>query len=271
MKIAVAGGDLRMLTVADLLKSAGYECEKTALGDKNGFSSEVLKNADAVILPLPCFKDGYLFAPTSDAHIGVSEVLDACGEDTLVLGGGLPFCDSRHIDYATDESFLLKNAFVTAEGAISIAMSELKAALCYSKATVLGYGRIGKCLAKMLCGLGCEVTVIARREPSRTEAEFSGHRAVDFDSSVGFDDADVIFNTVPFAVMGKREICFTKKDALLIDLASGNGGIDKNAAHASGRKLIHALALPGKYSPVTAGRIIYETIVSFLSKEGVRI
>lgn len=271
MKIAVAGGDRRMLTVAEMLISAGHDCEKYALGHENGFPSESLKSADAVILPLPCIKDGYLFAPTSDLRIDVSELFDACGKHTIVLGGGLPFCDEKHIDYANNESFLLKNALVTAEGAISIAMDELKTSLCYSKATVLGYGRIGQCLARMLCGLGCEVTVVARRDPSRTAAKMSGCRAVGFDSDNAFCDADVIFNTIPYAVMRSRELSLAKKDAVLIDLASGAGGIDKESAHALGLKPIHALALPGKYAPETAGRIIYETVVSLLAKEGVRI
>ena len=57
-------------------------------------------------------------------------------------------------------------------------------------------------------------------------------------------------------------------DTLFIDLASKPGGIDITSAQELGRKVIWALGLPGKTSPVTAGEIIAETIDNMLTERG---
>ena len=58
------------------------------------------------------------------------------------------------------------------------------------------------------------------------------------------------------------------KETLLVDLASAPGGIDFEAAKTYGIKSIWALALPGKATPKSAGRIIAHTIVHILNEEG---
>ncbi len=271
MRIAVAGGDLRMQTVYEHFALAGCECEKYALGDENAFPPNALKNADAVILPLPCSKGGRLYAPMSDLCISIDDVFASGGEKTLFLGGNMPFSDKTHIDYAVCEELLLKNAYLTAEAAVNLAAAETKSALLGLSVTVLGYGRIGKFLAKLLLGIGCKITVAARRRESRAEAEIAGCRSVGFDDRTAFSEADIIFNTVPFEVLGEKELSFVKQNALIIDLASGSGGINACSAQKSGTRVIRALGLPGKYAPESAGRIIFETAVSLLAERGVRI
>ena len=54
----------------------------------------------------------------------------------------------------------------------------------------------------------------------------------------------------------------------LLDLASAPGGFDHDWARAHGYHVIWALSLPGKTAPVTAGRIIGETIRQMLNEEG---
>lgn len=49
------------------------------------------------------------------------------------------------------------NAIPTAEGAIQIAMEEMPVTIHGSKALVLGFGRVGKTLAKMLDGIGAKL------------------------------------------------------------------------------------------------------------------
>ena len=56
----------------------------------------------------------------------------------------------------------------------------------------------------------------------------------------------------------------------MIGLAARPGGVDRQAAEKRGVRVIHALGLPGKYSPVTAGEIIAETVLSIMDKgEGI--
>ena len=49
-----------------------------------------------------------------------------------------------------DETYTLENAELTAEGAIYAAMRESDRALCRCRCLVIGYGRIGQALTRML-------------------------------------------------------------------------------------------------------------------------
>ena len=59
-----------------------------------------------------------------------------------------------------------------------------------------------------------------------------------------------------------------RRDTLIIDLASKPGGVDLAEAERLNIKTIHALGLPGKTAPVTAGEIIAESIIDTLKKGG---
>ena len=62
-----------------------------------------------------------------------------------------------------------------------------------------------------------------------------------------------------------------KKNSVIIDLASGSGGIDFKYAKLLDIKVIRALSLPGKIAPQTAGIIIKNTISNILTELGVKI
>ena len=79
---------------------------------------------------------------------------------------------------------------------------------------------------------------------------------------------DVVFNTVPSLVFDKRLLEKTPDDTLIIDLASRPGGVDMNTAKAMGKHVIWALSLPGKVAPVSAGKIIFSTVMKILGEEG---
>ena len=183
----------------------------------------------------------------------------------------MPICDETHIDYALRDEVQLRNAVPTAEGAVAIAMQELNITLSRANAVIIGYGRIGNYLAKILKDLNCNTAVIARKASARALAQISGHGAFDFDFCEVYKTADVVFNTVPSIVLHEKELSALKKGAFVIDLASLPGGVDGKAAEKYGIKVIHALALPGKVAPVTAGEIIFDTVISILSERGIFI
>ena len=53
-----------------------------------------------------------------------------------------------------------------------------------------------------------------------------------------------------------------------IELASAPGGLSEKAVFQLKDRYISALALPGRYFPITSGKIIYKTIKSMLSSTG---
>ena len=173
-------------------------------------------------------------------------------------------------DYFAREEFAVANAVPTAEGALAIALNELAVTLNGSQALVVGFGRIGRLLAKSLSALGAHTTVSARRAD-----DFAWIRALGYDCADSTQLRDyfakhkpvVIFNTVPSRLLGRAELELVGDDSLIIDLASNPGGVDIQAAGALGRRVIWALSLPGKSAPLTAGRIIADTICDWAESE----
>ena len=80
---------------------------------------------------------------------------------------------------------------------------------------------------------------------------------------------DLLVNTVPAPILGLEELSALKEGALVLDLASRPGGVDWESARALGVRAVHALSLPGKTAPVTAGRYIQETVYHIMEELGV--
>ena len=80
---------------------------------------------------------------------------------------------------------------------------------------------------------------------------------------------DLVINTVPAPVLGREGVAALKKGAAVIDLASRPGGVDLAAAEELGVRAVHALSLPGKTAPVTAGKYIMDTVYHIMEEVGV--
>lgn len=299
IKLALLGGDVRQLSVAHRL------CEEFAyvrMWGMDGGNGEIgdavicreldtaVKNCDAIILPLPASSDGVrISCPLSPElpPVRLQTLLDDKlydGKNPLILGGRLTpaFKEAakkagfKAIDYYENELLQIKNALPTAEGALELAMRNLNKTVHSSKSAVIGYGRISKALSRMLLAMKSEVTVAARKPSDLAYAELDGCKTLKITyeegkSSLGAlcSGYDIIFNTVPYWVFERDVIAKMDKSTLIIDLASAPGGFDINALKDTGLEVIRAASLPGKCAPITAGRIIGDTILEILRAEGV--
>lgn len=250
-KIVISGTDARFIALKECLKK-----EFEIISD--------IKECDILILPLPCNME------SAEAE----KLFGSLKPNALVLAGKVSDNINRTAkqyninlkDYYTDE-FEILNAIPSAEGAIEIAMQETDFTLSGSKTVVLGYGRIGKVLAKMLNGIGSDVTVSARRKESLATAKSLGLKTQSlYNLAPCIKDADIIFNTIPSLILNRENLLNVKKDALIIDLASKPGGVDFKCAENLGIKTIHALGLPAKTSPKTASGILANSIYSFIEE-----
>ena len=155
------------------------------------------------------------------------------------------------IDFTENETFTLRNAIPSAEGAIHALMSRAPVCLTGQPCLIVGYGRIGRALAQRLCGLGAWVTVAARSETARALAEGDGHEAIPL-AGMAAGAFTFLLNTVPAQVVGEKALAALAKGALAIDLASPPYGIDLNAAENLGIAAWREPGLPGRYAPETA-------------------
>lgn len=298
--LAVLGGDARQLSVCAALADAGCHLRVMGLGDtdadhvfraRDGMASphvklcqqlsHALDGCDGMVLPYPSTKDAQtVFSPLDTQH---SMTLEDIGRYALkhpglwIFGGRLPDDriqsliqgGCRVIDYESHEAFLIKNARLTAEGAIMTAMELTDTALLNAPVAVIGYGRIGQLLADLLLAMNARVTVYARREESLSLAEARGCHSVPTSQLARLAEGyRIIFNTVPVRLMGKGLLSVMPCDTLIIDLASAPGGLDSEGAREATRRcglqIIKAPSLPGRYAPKDAGRAIAEVILSEL-------
>lgn len=279
-KIAVIGGDLRQIALARLFAENGIETavygfdlskETYAPFTKCPSVADALCGASAVVLPLPYTYDNKtLNAPLHEGKIYLDGLFTLFKPEQLVCGGLLKTDRPNTFDYYAREELQILNAIPTAEGAIAIALDEMPITLHGSKALIIGYGRIGKALAERLKGLGCKVTVAARKESDLALCESSNYSTVRTGNIIeAVNDVDVIFNTAPVLILNEDVLKIIDKKTLIIDLAGKPGGVDFEAADRMGLKTIWALSLPGKVAPVTAGAYIYKTLINIFRQEGV--
>ena len=282
--LGVVGGDLRQRHLAGRLAGRGYAVTGCLLGEdlpplvKGGTFPRDLKGLDGVILPLPVTADGEtLNAPLGRETLTLEELVPPLEEGTLVLGGKIPPALKQRLsrkgcpveDYLAREEMAVMNAVPTAEGAIAIAMEELPVTLFRCRCLVIGYGRVGRVLAQDLRGLGAAVTVAARRHEVLSWAQIAGCDAVAMEALEDLlPSAQVVFNTVPAAVLGEDRLARLSRDCLVIDLASKPGGVDFDTAARLGIRTIWALSLPGKAAPITAAEILKDTILNIIAERG---
>ena len=295
IRLALLGGDMRQLSAAKELSRRGFctsvwgisqsLCEAEGICSSENWQTAVC-DCDVLILPLPVSTDGiHVNCPLLGDDVGakISKILDALSPQTLILGGkfspiaekGIAERGFHYADYFVREEFQIRNAVPTAEGAIAIAMDALPVTLSGARLAVIGYGRIGKILAKKLKALDADVTVVARKTADVALAEGMGNLAVHLVDGASLESLqsgyDVIFNTVPHRLFDESWIRSADKNILAIDLASAPGGFDFGAAKDCGLWVIWALSLPGKHSPVTAGKIIAQTVAQILTEEGITV
>ena len=285
-EFAVVGGDLRTIKLAKILAKEGnmvytYGLEKAEeLKEiKNIIFCEKLieavKMVQVVIGPIPFSSDGInINMPFSDGKLSIREFMHNLNAKILIAGTIAPdvyeLANDEYIeivDIMKREELAVLNTIATAEGAIEIAIANTNKIFHGSNVLVLGFGRIGKVLARKLAGLSTKVTCAARKEEDLAWIKAYGHKGININQiDKNLSEFDVIINTVPQMILTAEKLGYVKQECLLIDLASNPGGIDKKVAKEKGLQLIWALALPGKVAPTTTAEFIKDTIYNILKE-----
>lgn len=192
----------------------------------------------------------------------VERILETLPQYITVVGGNLqhPALEGyRKMDLLLDEGYLAENAAITADCALQTAAPLLTTTFAQSPALIIGWGRIGKCLAAMLKAIGCQVTVAARKASDRAMLQALGYRAADPKRLDGIlPRFRILFNTVPTPVLNRRQLSVCR-NCVKIDLASQKG--------LEGDDVIWARGLPGIHAPESSGQLIADTFIRLLKEE----
>lgn len=285
-RVAIVGGDLRIVKLAIMLAKDnnevyvfGLENAEDLKDNSNIIQCDTIKkaiqNVDIVIGPIPFSSNGTtLNTPFSEKEITIREMMHVINAKVLIAGGISPevyeMANDEYIeiiDIMKREELAVLNTIATAEGTIQLAIENTNKILHGSEVLILGFGRIGKVLARKLAGLSVRVTCAARKDEDLAWIQAYGHKATNINAiGENLKNFDIIINTVPHLILSEEKLQYVKKECLLIDLASNPGGIDKKAVKERNLKFVWALSLPGKVAPTTSAEFIKETIYNILKE-----
>ncbi len=291
-KISMLGGDRRQCALAQAL-SRDYNIKiwgipEEALKNDGNITfcegiQEALDDTKIIVLPLPASTDGItLNCPLLSAGEApkLSSVLKGIPRGRNIIGGRISesfrcaaeACGTAVFDYFESEDFQIKNAYTTAEAALSIAMNTLDRNIRGANAAITGFGRITKHLAALLHSVGASVTVAARSSKDLAWAESLGYKTIRIghgtDTIMQLKSGyDVIYNTVPHWLFDRKFLEEADKSTFIVDLASAPGGVDICAARELSSNVSWAASLPGKYAPRSAGELIAECVGRIIREE----
>ena len=116
-RVSVIGGDLRQLTLAELMAKDGYDVKVIGFGEnsmsskyKTAYDIKDISKSDIIILPMPVTLDNKTInAPFEQKPINLYDLADLVKKDTLILGGRINdeileiFKNNKCIDYYNRE------------------------------------------------------------------------------------------------------------------------------------------------------------------------
>lgn len=258
MKVHIIGEDKRTLSLREIYKNESVN----------------LNEADIVFCPIPFTKNGNIINTT---NMYVDTLIEKLKNSSKKLITGSIRKDVMEklkennidvIDLMDYEDFSIKNAAATSEGAIKKAIEMTDITLNKSNILILGFGRIGKCLARNLSGFGANIFCEARKKSDIALIKTIGYNEVDLkDIDAVLPRMDIIFNTIPSIILNKERIDLLNKKACVIDLASAPGGVDFEYLYEKKINTSWYLAIPSKDSPYTAALYIKETVDNILGEE----
>lgn len=278
-KIAVIGGDNRQVYLARILAKKGYEvavyglCERVYDERIREASSlkETLKEVAAVVGPVPFLRSGKITGSYEGPDMNVEMLFDELPENAVFFAGNISDEVRRYAagkrlrvyDMMKDELVATRNAVPTAEGAVTEAITRSSINLTKSNCLILGYGRCGSVLTRLLKSFFCKVLV---SEKDKTRAADAFVLADSIVSEAELTDAvgnvDFIFNTVPERLLTEERLRHVGKNTWILDIASAPGGVDYTAAEALSVNAVLLPGLPGRYAPVSSAEILADFIES---------
>lgn len=203
-----------------------------------------------LLLPIPTFQSNGSIRGGGD----IGTILSALPPEVTVIGGNLQhpaLAQYKTLDLLQDAAYVSENADITARCALRLLMTCLPCTLKACPVLVLGWGRIGKCLARLLKANDAAVTVYARKEADRAILNALGYATQETPNPEGFR---VVINTAPALVLPQCPGGIFKME---LSSVMGIGGED----------VLWAKGLPAIYAPESSGKLIADTVKRLLNKE----
>lgn len=283
-KIAVIGGDDRYLHVISYLSKKGATIYAVGFQEIKFEQNHVqqvdlqhidFRTLDGIVLPIGGTNR---FGAISTYYGGKEAILTkeivVQTKPTCVIYTGTASdylrnlaaeCERKLVVLFERDDVAIANSIPTAEAALQLAMENTKYTIHGANVLVVGYGRIGVTIARLFQNVGANVSVAARKDADFARIREMRMSAIRMERlSDAMENTDICINTVPKLVLTEEVLGCMNREGLIIDLASKPGGTDFEATEKLGIQALHALGLPGKVAPKTAGLILGETIAELV-------
>ena len=276
-KIAVIGGDKRQVYLAQILAARGYDVAVCGLCEnvhgerirETTALAEALEQADAAVCPVPFLRSGRITGSYEAADMNIETLLKKLPGQAQIFAGNIPedvreYAERKGLrvyDMMREEEVACRNAVAAAEGAVAEAIIRSPVNLTKSRCLVLGYGRCGSALARLLKAFSCQVLVLERDRVKAANAFVSADGIVSLEELAdAVEGVDFIFNTVPELLLTEERLRYVGKRAWILDIASAPGGVDYRTAETLGVNAVLLPGLPGRYSPCSSAKILADFI-----------
>ena len=209
---------------------SGARCEETmrqlVRAEAEGRFPSGIKRC--ILLPVPTSKDKIHLTGTDRL---LSEIFSDARDGDFVAGYGIDSSEKARMrergaivyDALFDEDFLSENALLTALGALGYLLSRSDVSLPDLKIGIVGYGRIGSRLMRMLLFLGGNVRIYSTREKTCLMLGESGVSAtlIEKGAPLPTGEVDILINTAPTDLSASFKDGKIPKGLRIIELASG--------------------------------------------------
>lgn len=226
--VLILGGDLRNRKLCEVLKRQGHKVEyfsDTYRESVQAIQSQ-LEHTRIIVLPM---------AAKAQKICGMAreQIMESCQPGSVLFCGTADAWwtkaarekGSRLVELLDDETYAMENAYYTAEGAICLAQEKTQASLWKKKCVIVGSGRIAQALFGMLRVHTPQVSLVARRQSARARFAVWQAQCYPFEAQgEAFDEAQIVFNTVPKPVIDPKALMRMQDNGLYVELASAPYG-----------------------------------------------
>ena len=234
---------------------------------------EATQEVDAAVGPVTFIRSGKITGTYEAPDINIETHFDKLQENADFFAGNIPdevrrYAQGKGIrayDMMKDELVAARNAVATAEGVVAEAITRSPVNLTKSRCLVLGYGRCGRTLTRLLKSFLCRVLVFEKDMTRAADAFVVTDGIVtETDLTDAIGNVDFIFNTVPERILPEERLRHVGENTWILDIASVPGGLDYRAAEELSVNAVLLPGLPGRYAPASSAEILADFIESHI-------
>lgn len=246
----------------------------------NGFSSTLknnmdFKNTDVLLCGTPFIKNKEYVNCDFHSAFPIETFTGLLKKGQIVFGGNIPESvgvygrqnDITFVDLLKIPDVVWENAVFTAEALIGQIIIETDFSLTNATVLVLGFGRCGMNVARLLNSFGSRIIIYDHTDNNLSRAKSFGYQGVAYpELSDVLPLCNLIINTVPFKILTPDDYSSIRTDCCLYDIASHPFGFDESLVDKNNLSLHTCPGLPGKYMPKASGELIAKSIISYLER-----